>query len=131
MKNKSGSILSADTITLPNDIGEWFTVFRLHSINHLFQTTHWYYSIMVWVFVHHDYTFIPYVACCTFKITTQREEWKALISKVGALDFILLIISVALSEIDMSQQIKIGYFSVMFIISIIFNPSKEYSETSL
>ena len=57
---------------------------------------------MVGVFVHHNETFIPYLACCTFKITTRCEERKALITKVGALDFILLIISIALSEIDMN-----------------------------
>ena len=50
----------------------------------------------------HNYIFIPYLACCTFKITTRCKERKALISKVGAFDFILLIISIALSEIDMN-----------------------------
>ena len=103
MRNKSGLKLSAHTITPENSIGEWFTVFRLHGINHLFQTTHWCYSIMVWVFCHHNYTFVPYLACCTFKITTRCKERKALFSKVGALDFILLIISIALSEIDIIQ----------------------------
>ena len=57
---------------------------------------------MVCVFGHHDYTFIPYLACYTVKITTRCKERKALISKVGAFDFILLIISIALSEIDMN-----------------------------
>ena len=59
------------------------------------------YSIMVWVFGHYDYTFIPYLACCIFKIATRCKEQKALIFKVDTLDFILLIISIALSEIDM------------------------------
>ena len=45
---------------------------------------------------------IPYLCCYTFKITTQCKERKALISKVGALGFILLMISIALSEIGMN-----------------------------
>ena len=45
VENKSGSKLSVHTITPQNDIGEWFTAFRLHSINHLFQTTH---VILLW-----------------------------------------------------------------------------------
>ena len=49
-----------------------------------------------------DYTFIPYLTSCTFKITTRYKEQKSLISKVGAVDFILLVISIALSEIDMN-----------------------------
>ena len=57
---------------------------------------------MVWVFGHHDYIFIPYLACCTFKIATRYKERKALISNVGALDFILLIIPIALSETNMN-----------------------------
>ena len=57
---------------------------------------------MVCVFGHHDYTFIHYLACYTVKITTQCKERKALISKVGAFDFMLLIISIALSEINMN-----------------------------
>ena len=46
--------------------------------------------------------FIRYLICYTFKITTRCKERKALISKVGVLDFVLLIISIALSEIDMN-----------------------------
>ena len=57
---------------------------------------------MVWVFGHRGYTFIRYLAFFTFKTTTRCKERKALISKVGALDFILLIISIALSEIDIN-----------------------------
>ena len=87
---------------LQNDIGEWFTAFRLHGINQLFQTTHWCHSIMIQVFGHRDYTFIPYLASCTFKIITRFKEQKSLIFKAGALDFILLVISIALSEIDMN-----------------------------
>ena len=45
VENKSGSKLSAHTITPQNNIGEWFTAFRFHSINHLFQTTH---VILLW-----------------------------------------------------------------------------------
>ena len=44
--------LSVHTITPQNDIGEWFTTFRLHSINHLFQKTH---VILLW---------------CEFSVTT-------------------------------------------------------------
>ena len=73
---------------------------------------------MIWVFGHRNYSFIPYLACYTFKITRCKER-KALISKVGALDLILLIISIAPSEIDMNSQITIELFSFMFIISII------------
>ena len=80
MKNKSGPKLSTNTITPQNDIGKWFTAFRLHGIDQLFKTTHLCYSIMVWVFGHHDYTFIHYLACCTLKITTRCKERKVLIS---------------------------------------------------
>ena len=59
------------------------------------------YSIMVWVFGHCDYTFIPYLAYYTFKMT-QCNERKALISKVGDFEFILLIIAIALSKINMN-----------------------------
>ena len=89
LTNKSESKLSAHTITPQNDIGEWFTAFRRHGINHLFQTAHWCYSIVVWVFGQNDYSFIPYLLCYTFKITIRCKEQKALISKVGVLDFIL------------------------------------------
>ena len=58
--------------------------------------------LLFWVFGHHDYTFIPYLVCCTFRITTLCKKGKALISLVGALDFILLIISIALSKIGMN-----------------------------
>ena len=56
------------------------------------------YSIMAWIFGHHDYT------CYTFKITTRCKDRKALISKVGVFDFILLIISIAL--IDMKYHFE-------------------------
>ena len=59
------------------------------------------YSTMIWVFGQHDYT------CYTFKITTQLKERKALISKVSAFDFTLLIISIALSEIDIANHHRI------------------------
>ena len=59
------------------------------------------FSIMVWVFGHRDYTFIPYLTCYTFKMT-QCNERKALISKVGDFDFILLIIFIALSKINVN-----------------------------
>ena len=45
VENKSGLKLSVHTITPQNDIGEWFTAFRLHSITHLFQKTH---VILLW-----------------------------------------------------------------------------------
>ena len=80
MRNKSGSKLSAHNFTPQNDIGEWFAAFFLHGIKHLFKATHLCYSIMVWVFGYHDYTFIPYLTCCTFKMTTRCKERKALIS---------------------------------------------------
>ena len=71
--------MSAHTITPQNDIVEWFTAFRLHGTNHIFQTTHWCYSIMVLVLGHHIYTFTPYLTCCTFKITTRCKKQKTLI----------------------------------------------------
>ena len=45
VENKSGLKLSVHTITPQNDIGEWFNAFRLHSINHFFQTAH---VILLW-----------------------------------------------------------------------------------
>ena len=63
---------------------------------------------MVRVFGHHDHNFIPYLACHIIKTITLFKERKALISTVGPFDFILLIISIALSEIDMNLQITIG-----------------------